>query len=226
LSIYSPNLKFVNFSYANDLIKVGVNFFVLQIIALIYYETNNIIITKTLSPIDVTSYNLVFKYMSVLGMAFAIVLTPFWSAFIEASVMKDYVWMRLVRKKLYLGFSFFVILAIILVLISSFVYKIWFGSKVSVSFPLTILMGLWQISNMWNSLHSTLIYGFNKIKLQLISSVFVGIVNLPLTIFFCQKYGLNGVAFSQIILAISIAWVGPVQLNKLINNNSYGIWNR
>ena len=226
LSVYSPSLKFVNFHYAKDLIRVGVNFFVLQIIALIYYETNNIIITKTLSPVDVTSYNLVFKYMSVLGMAFAIVLTPFWSAFIEASVMKDYVWMRLVRKKLYLGFSFFVVLAIILVLISTFVYKIWFGNKVSISFHLTMLMGMWQISNMWNSLHSTLIYGFNKIKLQLICSVFVGIVNLPLTIFFCQKYGLNGVAFSQIILAMSIAWVGPVQLNKLINNNSYGIWNR
>jgi O-antigen/teichoic acid export membrane protein len=226
LSKYAPNLNFIDFSYAKDLLKIGVNFFILQIIALIYYETNNIIITKTLSPVDVTLYSLAFKYMSILGMGFAIILAPFWSAFIEASVMKDYNWMKSVKKKLYLGFSIFIFLTIILVLLSPFLYKLWFGTKVSISFQLTVLMGIWQIFNMWNSLHSTLIYGFNKIKLQMISSIFVGVVNLPLTIFLCQKLGLNGVAISQIILAMSIAWIGPVQLNKLISNNAHGVWNK
>ncbi|MDI6046662.1 lipopolysaccharide biosynthesis protein [Flavobacterium yafengii] len=226
LGMYSPSLNFVDFSYARGLLKIGVNFFILQIIALIYYETNNIIITKILSPLDVTIYNLAFKYMSILGMGFGIILTPFWSAFIEASFLKDYDWMKAVKTKLYIGFSLFVLLAVILVLGSSFFYEAWFGDKVSISINLTILMGTWQIFNMWNSLHSTLIYGFNKIKLQMISSVLVGVINLPLTIFLCKNLGLNGVALSQIILSMSIAWIGPVQLNKLINEKADGIWNK
>lgn len=226
LAKYAPSIKHVDFKYAKDLLKIGVRFFVLQIVAIIYYETNNIIITKTLSPLDVTIYNLAFKYMSILGMAFGIVLTPFWSAFIEASVMKDYAWMKAVKKKLYIGFSFFVLLGIILILLSSLFYQIWFGKKVSIPLQLTTLMGIWQICNMWNSLHSTLIYGFSKIKIQLICSVLVGVLNIPLTMFLCEKLGLNGVAISQIFLALLIAWVGPVQLNKLINEKAYGIWNR
>ncbi len=226
LAKYAPSLKHVDFKYAKDLLKIGVRFFILQIVAIVYYETNNIIITKTLSPLDVTIYNLAFKYMSILGMAFGIILTPFWSAFIEASVLKDYAWMKAVKKKLYIGFSFFVVLGIILVLMSSLFYELWFGDKVSIPLQLTILMGIWQICNMWNSLHSILIYGFAKIKIQLICSVLVGVLNIPLTMFLCEKSGLNGVAISQIFLALLIAWVGPLQLNKLIDEKAYGIWNR
>lgn len=226
LAIYAPSLKFVDFRYASDLFKIGVSFFILQIIALIYYETNNIIITKILSPLDVTIYNLAFKYMSLLGMSFGIILTPFWSAFIEASVLKDYAWMKAVRIKLYISFCFFVFFAIILVIGSSFLYDVWFGKSISIPLNLTILMGIWQLFNMWNSLHSTLIYGFGKIKLQLFSSVFVGMINIPFTIYLCKLIGLEGVGISQIILAISIAWIGPIQLNKLLNEKASGIWNK
>jgi hypothetical protein len=87
-------------------------------------------------------------------------------------------------------------------------------------------MGIWQIFNMWNSLHSTLIYGFGKIRLQIIASVTVGILNIPLTIFFCMRWGLNGVVLSQIILAALISWIGPLQLSTLFNKKAYGIWNK
>lgn len=226
LAKYKPSLKDVNFKYTNDLLKIGVKFFVLQIIAIVYYETNNIIITKTLSPLDVTIYNLAFKYMSVLGMGFTIILTPFWSAFIEASILKDFKWMRQVKIKLYQGFMFFVLLGIILIILSPIIYKFWFSNKVLIPINLTVLMGIWQICNMWNSLHSTLIYGFNKIKLQLICSILVGLLNIPLTIFLCKKLGLMGVTISQIFLALLISWVGPLQLNKLISEKANGIWNR
>lgn len=226
LAKYSPSLKDVQFKYTSDLLKIGVKFFILQIIAIIYYETNNIIITKILSPLDVTIYNLAFKYMSILGMGFAIILTPFWSAFIEASVLKDFEWMKEVKRKLYKGFLFFVVLGIILIVLSPIFYKFWFGNKVLIPIQLTVLMGMWQICNMWNSLHSTLIYGFNKIKLQLICSILVGILNVPLTIFLCEKSGLTGVTISQVFLALTISWVGPLQLNKLTNEKANGIWNR
>lgn len=226
LAKYSPSLKDVQFKYTSDLLKIGVKFFILQIIAIIYYETNNIIITKILSPLDVTIYNLAFKYMSILGMGFAIILTPFWSAFIEASVLKDFEWMKEVKRKLYKGFLFFVVLGIILIVLSPLFYRLWFGNKILIPVQLTVLMGMWQICNMWNSLHSTLIYGFNKIKLQLICSILVGILNVPLTIFLCKKLGLTGVAISQIFLALTISWVGPLQLNKLTNEKANGIWNR
>ena len=226
LKKYSPQLKLVNFRYAKDLLSLGLSFFILQIIALVYYETNNIIITKILTPLDVTIYNLAFKYLSIMGMLFSIVLSPFWSAFIEARVLNDIIWMKTVTRKLYKIFGLFFLGIILLVISSPFIYNIWFGKTVNVPFLLTLYMGVWQIFNMWNSLHSTLIYGFGTIKVQIMASVSVGVLNIPLTIFFCQNWGLNGVIISQIILAALIAWIGPLQLNLLFNKKAHGIWNR
>ncbi|KRD63899.1 hypothetical protein ASE40_00695 [Flavobacterium sp. Root935] len=226
LKNYVPSFKYVRFRYAKGLLTLGLNFFILQIISIIYYETNNIIITKILSPLDVTVYNLAFKYLSIIGMFFSIIISPFWSAFIEARVLNDISWMRSVTKKLYKIFGLFLLATLILVVCSSFVYNIWFGKSVNVPFLLTMYLGIWQIFNMWNSLHSTLIYGFGKIKLQIIASLSVGIINIPLTIFFCRTWGLDGVVISQIILALSIAWIGPLQLNLLFNKNAKRIWNK
>jgi len=226
LSKYYPQIKYVNFKYAKGLLSLGLNFFILQVIAIVYYETNNIIITKILGPLDVTVYNLAFKYISIVGMLFSIILSPFWSAFIEARVLNDVAWMRLETKKLYKVFFVFLLVTMVLIICSPFLYNIWFGKAVTISIRLTICMGIWQIFNMWNSLHSTLIYGFGKIKLQIIASVSIGILNIPLTILFCQKWGVVGVVVSQIILAALISWIGPVQLNVLFNKKANGLWNK
>ena len=223
---YYPSLKYVKFKFAKGLLTLGLNFFILQIIAIIYYETNNIIITKILGPLDVTVYNLAFKYISIIGMLFSIILSPFWSAFIEARVLNDVAWMRSETKKLYKIFFLFFLGTIFLVICSPFIYDLWFGKAVAISFQLTVCMGIWQVINIWNSLHSTLIYGFGKIRMQIVASVSVGILNIPLTIFFCQKWGVNGVVISQGILALMIAWIGPLQLNALFNKNANGIWNK
>lgn len=226
LTTYAPKFGLINFKYAKSLMNVGLSFFILQVISIIYYETNNIIITKTLDPLNVTVYNLAYKYLTIIGMFFSIILAPFWSAFIEARVLKDINWMKAETRKLYKVFLFFVIGAVFLVIASPFVYGVWFGNAVSIPFVLTALMGIWQIINMWNSLHSTLIYGFGKIRVQMIASVTVGMLNIPLTILLCRYWGLSGVVFSQILLAILISWIGPLQLKKLFNDDTNGIWNK
>jgi O-antigen/teichoic acid export membrane protein len=226
LKDFAPSFKFVKFRYAKDLMNLGLQFFLLQIVALVYYETNNIIITKVLTPVDVTIYNIAFKYMSVIGMFFSIIITPFWSAFAEAKVLDDYSWMKKMAAKLRYAFFITAIVAIVSVLMSPFIYKFWLGKAVSIPLILTILMGFWQISNIWNSLHSTLIYGLGKIRLQLFGSITAGIINLPLTIYFCHMWKLNGIVLAQILLSLSVSWIGAFQLNKLLNKTAYGIWDR
>lgn len=226
LKEYVPSLKFVKFNYAKDLMGLGLKFFLIQIITLIYYETNNIIIIKVLNPISVSVYNVVYKYMSVIGMLFTIIITPFWSAFSEAKALDDYSWMKNVAKKLRLVTYLIAVLTIAMVIASPFVYKIWLDDKLMVPFILTLLMGFWQIFHVWNTLHSTLIYGLGKIKLQLIGSLAIGIINLPLTIYFCSRWQLNGVVLVQILMSASISWIGVLQLNKLLNQSANGIWNR
>lgn len=100
LKEYRPSIRFVRFSYAKDIMSLGILFFFLQILAIAFYQTNNLIISHYLGPEEVTVYNIAFKYINVLPMAFTIVLSPFWSAFTEAKVNEDYAWMKSARKNL------------------------------------------------------------------------------------------------------------------------------
>lgn len=222
---FAPSFKYIRFKYSKDLIKVGISFFLLQIVALVYYETNNLIITKLLGPLDVTVYNLAFKYVSILTMFFTIILTPFWPAFIQARVENDFLWMESMKSKLYKTYFYMLLVCLVMILFSNLVYKIWFGNTVLIPFILTVLLSIWQILNIWNSLHSTLIYGFGKIKIQLYTSISIGVINIPITIFMCSKYGLNGVVCSQILTSLIVSWIGPFQLNKLLNKTAIGFWN-
>ena len=113
-----------------------------------------------------------------------------------------------------------------MVIFSPIAYNLWLGNQLYIPFGLTVLMGFWQVFNIWVSLHSQLIYGFGKIRLQLISSLICGVLNLPLTIYFCHEWQLNGVVFAQILLSAANSWVGIIQLNKLLNKSAYGIWGK
>lgn len=224
LKKYRPSYSYVNLDYFKTLFTVGGKYFLLQIIALVYYETNNIIITKILNPSYVTVYNVAFKYLSVLSMIFSIIIAPFWSAFIEAKEKEDFQWMQSVTKKLYCSFWIVCSLGIILFAVSPWVFELWLKGTVVIPISLTLLLLLWQLINVWNTLHSSLIYGFGSIKLQLIGSGFLGILNIPLTVYFCREWMLTGVVFSQIILALSISWIGYIQLKKLLHREASGIW--
>ena len=67
LKKYSPQLKLVNFRYAKDLLSLGLSFFILQIIALVYYETNNIIITKILKEYKKIHYYQYLLHLKILA---------------------------------------------------------------------------------------------------------------------------------------------------------------
>lgn len=227
LKEYRPTWKFIKFSYAKDLMNLGLKFFSLQIIALIIYQTSNIIIAHKIGPTEVTTYNIVFKYMSVVNMIFAIIISPFWSAFTEAYVLKDYDWMKRATQKLCKSYALLIVLSILLTFISPLVYKIWIGDKVHIPITMTIFMCFYQILNNWGSLFSSLIYGIGKIKIQLIGSAIGGILYIPLSLFLIDKYDINGIIISSIIISIiTMAWIGPLQLYKLLNKKAYGIWNK
>ena len=62
--------------------------------------------------------------------------------------------------------------------------------------------------------------------LQLYLVVFSGIVNIPLGIFLCKKYGAAGVLMSSTLLCIISGVFEIIQYHKLSNDKATGIWNK
>ena len=222
---FVPSLKYVNFSYAHDLMSLGLKFFVIQIAAMVLFNTDNIIIIQLLGSDAVTTYNVAYKLFSIVIMVFTIISTPLWSAFTDAYAKNDIQWIRstiLTMEKIWLLLSVF---TIILLFVSPMVYKLWLGDTVQVPFALSVAMTSYIIVYVWQTIHVFLLNGIGKIKLQLYLVIFSSLINIPLAIFLGNKFGLVGITATSTILFAVMGTIFSIQTRKILNNTATKIWN-
>lgn len=224
----SPSFKTINFKYSSELVKLGMQFFVIQISSLIVFTTDNIIISQLYGPEQVVIYNIAYKYFYMVPLVFNVMLAPFWSAFTEAYVKQEYDWIKNSVKKLVIVWALLSFTAILMILLSDFVYKIWVGENIKVPFMLSVFTGLFVIIANWNNIFSYFINGVGKVRIQLYYAVFVALLNIPLSVFLAKNagMGITGVIVStNICLIIASVWA-PIQYKKLISGTAKGIWNK
>ncbi|MBS1605125.1 MAG: oligosaccharide flippase family protein [Bacteroidetes bacterium] len=221
---YAPSLKHVDFRLSRSLMGLGLKFFVIQIAAIILYETANIIISQLFGPAEVTPYNIAYRYFGIISMVFSIIMTPYWSAFTEAWHKKDMVWIRSTMRKLDLLSIAGIGVILLMLAVSSFAFRIWVGKDVTVPIGISIVLAAYFIVYVRNMVYIYFLNGVGAVKLQLYSSVAGMIVNIPLAIFLGRRMGVAGVLLSSVILnGINTIWT-VIQYKKIINNKATGIW--
>lgn len=223
---YAPSVKFVNFSYARNLMSLGVKFFLIQIAAVIFYETSNLIIAQLFGPAEVTSYNVAYKYFGIIPMVMGIVMMPFWSAYTEAWVNKDIDWIKNTVHRLRRLWMILCIVTVSMLAVSAYVYQAWVGKEVVIPITISAAIASYVIINAWNNIYSQFINGVGKIKLQLCLAVGGSIINIPLAIFLGKNLGIYGVVLSTTLISIVTAIITPIQYNRIINNTAKGIWSK
>ncbi len=221
---YAPSIRYVKFSYARELMGLGLKFFIIQIATVVLYETSNLIIAQLFGPAQVTPYNVAYKYFGIIPMVMGIFMTPFWSAFTEAWVKQDIAWIKATMKKLQLLWVILTLVTLLMLLLSNIVYRFWVGSEILISINISLAMASYVIINAWNGIYSQFVNGVGKIKLQLYIALAGTVINIPLAIFLGKQIGISGVVLSTTIISILGAITSPIQYNKIINNKDRGIW--
>lgn len=223
---FAPSFDSIDFSLTKGLTSLGLKFFVLQISALIVYSTQNVIISHLFGPEAVTPFNISYKLFFVLTMLFQIISLPFWSAFTEAYVKEDFVWIKGVLYKMRLFWFFSLIAAVGIYIFSPFIINLWIGDSVEVPRDLSLIMGFYVVMHIWMNIYVTFLNGSGKIKLQFYFSIIIGIINVPLTIFFGKLLGLPGIPLSGGIIFALMGCVYYIQTKKILNKKAFGIWNQ
>jgi len=222
----SPSFRLVKLDYAKDIMSIGIKFFIIQIGLIFYYNCDNLIITQTIGPQAVTPYNIAFRYFNAISMISTILMTPFWPAFTEANAKGDFLWISNTVKKLE-RICFLISLAgLFLLLISPVVYHLWLGNEVIIPFSLSAIVAFYTVLLTFRTIYCYYMNGIGKISLQLYLVVISGIINIPLAIFLCRRFGAQGVLMSTTLLCIVSAGFEITQYRKLITNTATGIWNK
>ena len=224
--IYRPAIKYIDFSKAKDLLNIGVKFFMLGIAVLLLYQTNVIVISQLFGPKEVTPYNVAFKYYSILSMGFGIIITPFWSAFTEAWVKHETLWIKKIMQKLFIIWGILFIVGVLMVVFSKWIFSIWIGDKVHITYIMSILICTWVLINAWNGIFSNFLNGVSVLKLQMYCGLVGAIINVPLVIFLGKLIGIEGVLLANILVGLPAIIIYPIQYNKIIKSKATGIWNK
>ena len=222
----APSFKLYNKEHVVSLFSLGGQFFILQIAGLVLFSTTNLIISNKFGPDEVTYYNIAYRYFSVVPMLFSIILAPLWSATTDAYFKKDFVWIKKSLKKVNLLLAFTALFLIIMLMMAGVVYKVWVGSQIKISFSMNVAMAIYTYILVASLSYSSFINGIGKLKLQVINTVVVAIIFLPLVFLLTDFYNIIGIIIALIMVNLSGLVFNIIQFNKIINNNAQGIWSK
>lgn len=226
LSFLSFGLRNVKQSLVRPLFQLGVKFFFIELTAVLLFQTNNIIIAQICGSEMVADYNVGYKYISIISMIYAILITPIWSASTDAYFRGDILWIRNTLTRLKLIWSVFVVCGFLLIIFSKFVYTKWIGDNISIDYLMLSLLLFYFVCNMWCGLHCRVINGIGKVKLQFYFTLIESLIHIPLAVILGFCFGIYGILISMCFMTFVNAIWEPIQINKLLNQNAKGIWNQ
>lgn len=222
----SPSINYFQPNYLKDIFTIGFKFFFIQLTGLIIFQSNNIIIARTCNLQQVTEYNIGYKYLWIIVVLFNVFLTPFWSASTEAYQKKDKDWINKSILHLNKIWVLMLVLGIILIIISPFIYNIWLNNKVKPNLFMLITIYSYFIFYMKHSIYRNFMNGVGKIQLQFYITIIQSIIHIPLALFCGKLFGSIGVIFIMLLWAFINSIWEPIQFKKIIQGNSKGIWIR
>lgn len=222
----APNISCFNKAYIKELFGLGYKFFIINIQVLVLYQSTNVLISNVSSPMEVTTYNLAYKLLSIAMMVYTLITAPLWPAYTDAYARGDYDWMKNMRKKMTNILLLSMGMCVTITLMSPFIYRIWVGDSVEVPFTMTVSVCLYVMAYCWMQLNGTLLVGMGKIQLETILAIVGMCMHIPLSYMLSSNIGAYGVISSMIFVNVLYAAVEQIQTNRILNKTAIGIWNK
>jgi O-antigen/teichoic acid export membrane protein len=225
---YRPSLALVKRSLMKSLFSLGMMFFVIKVSMIVIFQTNNMLIAGFVAIEKVAEYQAVYKYMSIFLILFHVITAQLWGANTEAYRKGDLDWMKKSMNGVVMIWLASVILALGMVLISPFFYKVWLQDKMHVSTMLTAIVAISVLCTTWVNMYNLVLNGTGKIRLQMYGWILASLINIPISIFFAKglDLGVLGIELGTIFSMIPLIIISPIQVKKVLSLTDIGLWSK
>lgn len=196
---------------------LGLRFLLLQLFAIVTFQTGATIIAQSFSSAEVTPYAVTMRLAMLVITVFNVAFTPLWPAFGEAYARGDRDWIRRIFwRALRLVFVAWIPITLVLGTIGPWLIRLWAGPAAVPSYLLLWALLACTLTNAIGLVLSYLLNGAGLLSSQLIGGSIMAVLHVPLAIYLCHRFGIAGVALSQTILmaliALPVAWIQVMQL--------------
>lgn len=210
--------KIINYkkSLNNKINILGIKFFLIQIVVLILFTTDSLIITKLFGASEVTPYSISNKIFGIVTSFYSIILTPLWSRVSKEKINGNIKWIRETLKKLNILSAIVGIGIIILYFIYPFILKFWLRENIVYSNSLIAYMAFFTFLSIWCNNHAYIMNGMGEIDTQLKVAIVQGIINIPLSIYLGKYLEMrsSGVILATCLCMLISAIIFPLKLKK------------
>ena len=203
-----PRIEEIDVKVGKSITNLGMQFFVIQICALVLFTTDSLIISYLYGAADVTPYNTVNKLFNVIIGVFSAMIAPIWSNITKLKAEKNYDEIKNLIKRIYALCGFFACGAILLMFMFKPISRLWLGQELNYSNGLILFGACYCIISMWTNMNGTIANGLNILKEQMAMAIVQATVNIPLSIILAEYYNLGnagillGTNFSLLISCI------------------------
>ena len=221
-----PSFYMISMRSALKLGNLGIKFFWLQIAAVVQFLTANILISKFFSPAMVTPYQIAYRYISLIIVAFTIVCMPFWNATTDAYERGDMQWIRKASQKMNLLTLAIMLGLVVMVAVSPWIYEVWIGDECEVPFGMTVMTAIYIFLLVVSMRYSYFLNGIGALRLQLYMTV-SAVVFIPLA-WMVSRYTHDIMWFLAVMCLCNLPGivVNVIQFNKILKGTATGIWRK
>lgn len=205
------SLRHIKKERVNDVMGLGVCFFIMQLSSIVIFTTDNLLITQLFGPADVTPYDIVYKLFSIFTVVRGVILAPIWGGFTDAYVQKDFVWIKKTLGKLLILEVVLIFCVFIFILLVPGIVKIWIGHELRISKLLIISLGINIIISSWNDIFATFLNGIGAIKLSMSVCIVQGVLNIPLSIYLTKFFGISGIVLGTVFTLLISSFTSSLQ---------------
>jgi O-antigen/teichoic acid export membrane protein len=213
-----PSLHYFNWITSLSLLKTGIKFWVIQISAIVSFQTDLIVVTQLFGIKEAAIYGIILKMFSLINMIQSTFFNPLWVAYCEAINKKDLQWiMATFKKSLKIAIIWSVIGSIIISISAQKLLNLWLPENVKIDLSLLFAMVSTCILFSIAQCIASLLNGLSFLNSQIIFGFASGITNILLSCFLGLLTGVSGVAWATAfsILIFSIFCVGFSAYKKI-----------
>ena len=190
----------------------------LQIFSTVLLMADLFIISKVVGLEIVGEYFLVKRLYLVLASFHFAILLPLWSAYTEAIESKDVSWAEgLLKKTILYTIIIFVFGVTVMYFMGNQIIFLWTGKEIT-NTELFILLGTWGFIYGWCNCFSVFLNATGYLKKQVVFVGLAAVLFIPLSLILGEKYGIQGICYSLIIVSLPVAFSNPIETMAIIKN--------
>ena len=196
----SPAPRYYDRATLRSVGSTGLRFFIIQIAALVLFQSDNLVIAGALGAKEVSGYSIAYRLFGYLVIMQGLVLTPLWPAFTEAAAAKDMDWVRRVfQRALSASLGLGVPAVIALMIGSRWLIQKWTGQSFDLPTSVIVLVALWTLMSIFGNVYATLMNALDHTTFQAAGGIIMATLNLVLSIMWVRTYGVAGVIAGTVV---------------------------